>query len=134
MDLVVGGTIENAWLDLYQQAFSRLFINPSRLAGKRPPARPRPARPMSFYTGAYANAYYGSISVVAPGSELHVLIGPRPNAYALRHWDGNVFAFLPVGESALGVSAATFRPGARRATSLTLEYYDTRGLGTFTRS
>ena len=68
------------------------------------------------------------------GSKLHVVIGPRPNDYELNHWNASVFSFLPVGESALGISAATFTPGRQRATSLTLEYYDTTGLGVFTRS
>ena len=87
MDLVIGGRIENAWLDLYLQAFEALYVNPGKLAGKHPPAHPTPAR--------------------------------------------NLFSFLPVGESALGISAATFTPGQQRAKSLTLEYYDTTGLGEF---
>lgn len=57
------------------------------------------------------------------------------NPIPLKHWDGNLFAFLPVGENAVGVSAATFAPGSgsNRAGSLTLEYYDETGLGVFTR-
>jgi hypothetical protein len=136
MDLVIGGTIENNWLVLYGQLIAASYVNPSKLSGKNPPARPRPARSTSFYVGRYANSYYGSIRVVARGSSLHVLIGPKPTDYRLKHRNGNLFAFLPVGENALGVSAATFRApsGAQQATSLTLEYYDATGLGTFTRA
>jgi Domain of unknown function (DUF3471) len=135
MDLVVGGAIENDWLALYGQVFAALFVNPSKLAGKRPPARPRPVRPTSYYVGRYANSYYGAVRVVARGSSLHVLIGPKPTDYRLEHWNGDLFTFFPVGENALGISAATFRSPsrARRASSLTLEYYDGEGLGTFTR-
>ena len=135
MDLVIGGAIENDWLDLYQQAFAAGFINPSKLSGKTPPAHPKPAHPAQFYVGKYTNDYYGPIKVVARGFSLHMLIGPKPTDYPLEHWNGNLFAFFPVGENALGISAATFRsgPGGHRATSLTLEYYDTTGLGTFTR-
>jgi CubicO group peptidase (beta-lactamase class C family) len=134
MDLVIGGRIENAWLDLYLKAFEALYVNPSKLAGKHPPAHPSPARANSYYVGTYENPYYGSIRVQERRSKLHVLIGPRPTDYELNHWNGNLFSFVPVGESALGISAATFTPGQQRAKSLTLEYYDTTGLGVFTRS
>lgn len=65
-----------------------------------------------------------------------MLIGPKPTDYRLEHWNGDLFAFFPVGENALGISAARFgsRRAGHRATSLTLEYYDTNQLGTFTRS
>ncbi len=134
MDLVVAGRIENNWLDLYLKAFEALYVNPSKLAGKHRPQHPKPARANSYYVGTYRNPYYGSIRVVESRSTLHVLIGPRPNDYELDHWSGNLFSFLPTGESALGISAATFTPGQQRAKSLTLEYYDTTGLGVFTRS
>jgi CubicO group peptidase (beta-lactamase class C family) len=70
LDLVIGGAIENDWIDLYGQAFAALYINHSELAGKKPPAHPRPARPASFYVGRYANEYYGQIRIVAKGSTL----------------------------------------------------------------
>jgi len=136
MDLVIGGAIENNWLALFGRVFSAMYINPSKLAGKTRPKHPKPAHPLGFYVGRYTNSYYGPIRVVARGSSLHVLIGPKPTDYRLEHWSGNLFAFFPVGENALGISAATFgsRRGGKRATSLTLEYYDTDGLGTFTRT
>ena len=135
MDLVIGGAIENDWLALYQLITAASYVNPSKLSGKTRPKHPRPARPAAFYVGRYANRYYGPITVTARGSSLHVLIGPRPTDYPLKHWNGDEFAFFPVGENALGISAATFRsaPGSRRASSLRLEYYDADGLGTFTR-
>ena len=136
MDLVIGGAIENDWLALYGQVFAAMFNNPSTLAGKTRPKQPKPARALRFYTGRYANSYYGPIEVVARGSSLHVLIGPKPTDYRLEHWSGDLFAFFPVGENALGISAATFRSplAGRRAASLTLEYYDTNRLGTFSRT
>ncbi len=135
MDLVIGGKIENNWLELYQQVFAALYVNPSKLAGKKPPADPQPARDSPDYVGTYANAYYGSIKVAWDGSRLHVRIGPRPIDYPLRHWDGDLFAFFPVGENALGISAATFAGGPHDgpARTLTLEYYDADGLGEFLR-
>jgi hypothetical protein len=66
---------------------------------------------------------------------LHLLIGPKPFDYPLQHWDGNLFAFYPTGENALGITAATFTPdrSGRHARSVTLDYYDRNGWGTFTR-
>jgi hypothetical protein len=36
---------------------------------------------------------------------------PKPTDSRLEHWDGNLFAFFPVGENAVGISATTFAPG-----------------------
>jgi len=141
MDLVIGGTIENDWFGLYSQVIEQEYVNPSELAGKKPPAHPAPARPGSFYTGTYHSDFYGTIEIVARHGQLRVLMPPRPTDYPLRHWDGNVFALYPTGENALGISAATFAPGraGRRAATLTLEYYDNltyadgTGVGVFRR-
>ena len=135
MDLVIGGAIENDWFSLYGQQLNQLYVNPSELAGKTPPPHPEPAQPDSFYTGTYQNDYYGPVTVIARSGALHVLMQPKPTDYPLKHWDGNLFAFFPVGENAVGISAATFAPGSgsNRAASLTLEYYNETGLGVFTR-
>jgi CubicO group peptidase (beta-lactamase class C family) len=139
MDLVIGGGIENDWLSLYEQVAAQLYVNPSELAGKKPPQHPRPAQPDSFYTGTYYSDFYGAITVVARDGALHVLMPPKPTDYRLEHWDGNLFAFFPVGENAVGISAAAFAPDQQndRAATLTLEYYnnyeypDGTGIGIF---
>ncbi len=141
MDLVVGGKIENDWFALYEPVFAQMYVNPSELAGKKPPPHPSPAQPDSFYTGTYHSDFYGTITVTARGGALHVLMPPRPTDYPLKHWDGNQFALYPVGENALGISAATFAPGQNngRSATLTLEYYnnfkypDGSGIGVFAR-
>jgi Beta-lactamase/Domain of unknown function (DUF3471) len=141
MDLVIGGGIENDWLSLYEQATAPLYINPSELAGKKPPSHPAPAQPDSFYVGTYYSDFYGTITVVARDGALHVLMPPRPTDYPLEHWNGNLFALFPVGENAVGISAATFAPDHDndRAATLTLEYYnnyeypDGTGIGIFYR-
>ena len=141
MDLVIGGRIENDWLRLYEHGFAQLYINPSELAGKKPPSHPKPAQPDSFYTGTYHSDFYGTIHVVAHNGVLHVLMPPKPTDYPLKHWSGNLFAFFPVGENAVGISAATFAPDRQNdhAAALTLEYYsnfkypDGTGVGIFNR-
>jgi CubicO group peptidase (beta-lactamase class C family) len=126
MDLVIGGKIENDWFGLYSQLIGQQYINPSELAGQKPPPHPKPARPDSFYTGTYHSDFYGTITVVARGGALHVLMPPKPTDYPLKHWDGDLFALFPTGENAVGISAATFAPGHNndRAATLTLEYYN----------
>jgi CubicO group peptidase (beta-lactamase class C family) len=141
MDLVIGGQIANDWLSLYGQVTAQLYVNLSVLAGKKPPSHPTPAQPDSFYTGTYHSDFYGTITVVARDGALHVLMPPKPTDYPLEHWDGDLFALFPVGENAVGISAATFTPDQQnnRAASLTLEYYDNAkypdgtGIGVFDR-
>jgi CubicO group peptidase (beta-lactamase class C family) len=135
LDLVVAGAVQHDWLDVFDGVFAGLYVNKSELAGKPGPAHPAPAQPAAFYLGAYENDYYGPIEIVAKGPGLHLLIGPQPHDYPLRHWDGDVFSFFPTGENAVGISAATFTPDAAsdRAAAVTLDYYDTSHLGTFTR-
>ena len=135
LDYVEAGSVQDDWLTLLGPVFAGLYANHSVLADQKPPEHPVPAKPDSFYTGTYDNAYYGPIRIVAEGASLHLLIGPGPDDYVLQHWSGNVFAFYPTGENAVGITAATFNPGAgnSRAASVTLEYYNTNKLGTFTR-
>jgi CubicO group peptidase (beta-lactamase class C family) len=141
MDLVIGGQIENDWFGLYSQLIAQGYVNPSELAGKKPPSHPTPAQPDSFYTGTYHSEFYGTVTVVARDGTLHVLMPPKPTDYPLEHWDGNLYALFPVGENALGISAATFAPDQNndRAATLTLEYYnnseypDGTGIGIFNR-
>ena len=136
LDYVEAGSVQEDWLTGYEQVvFAPMYVNPSVLAGQKPPQHPVPAEPDSFYTGTYDNSYYGPIRVVSEGTSLHLLIGPGPDDYILQHWSGNLFAFYPAGENALGITAATFNADASntRAKSVTLEYYNTTGLGRFTR-
>ena len=133
LDYVEAGSVQDDWLSLYGQLLAALYVNPSELAGKQPPAHPVPAKPDSFYTGTYDNPYYGPARIVSTGGALHLLIGPRPDNYVLRHWSGDLFSFFPTGENALGITAATFHAGSSAAASVTLEYYNANGLGTFTR-
>jgi CubicO group peptidase (beta-lactamase class C family) len=134
MDLVEFGSIQRDWFAAYTPLFAALFVNPSRLAGRRPPANPAPALPDSAYLGTYKNAYYGDATIVSKAGRLTLLLGPRPEEFALAHWTGNTFAYLPRGENAVGISAVTFTPGTGgTASSFTVENLNAEKLGTFTR-
>lgn len=136
LDLVETGIVQRDWLAGYGALFAALMANTSSLAGKTPPTNPTPAHPDAFYVGTYQNAFYGPIAIESAGGSLHLRIGPVPRDYPLTHWDGDVFAYEPTGENAVGITSARFHPNdaGTQAGSVTLEYYDADGLGTFTRA
>lgn len=130
-DLVQFGEIRQDWRSLYRTAFERMDAPTGKLAGATPPEDPAPARPLTSYAGTYGNAYYGPATVTVSGDGLTLTLGPRNTTVPLRHWDGDTFVFAPSDESANPgtISEARFEDG-----TLTLEYYDTSGMGTFIRS
>lgn len=129
-DLVEFGEVREDWRGLYAEAFAEMGGAIGDLAGQQPPAAPAPPRPLPTYTGTYANDYWGPATVTDTGGDLTVALGPRPEVYPLRHWDGDVFVFDVTSENAPpgSVSKAVFA-GDR----LTLEYFDSDEMGTFSR-
>ncbi|GGT69309.1 hypothetical protein GCM10010272_10400 [Streptomyces lateritius] len=65
------------------------------------------------------------------GGGLTLRLGPKPQTYRLTHYDGDTFSFRTAGEDAGGLTGVTFSPDGK---SVRVEYLDTEGLGTFTRS
>lgn len=135
MDVAEFGKVERDWYAGYSPIFARMYHNPSKLAGKSPPASAAPAKPNATYTGTYANAYYGPATVEARTDGLALLLGPHRKAFKLTHWDGNTFSYEPAGENAVGISAVSFvtEPGAMRAGKVVIENLDENKLGTFVR-
>ncbi|MFE3030284.1 serine hydrolase [Streptomyces canus] len=100
----------------------------------KPPASPAPAKANSAYTGTYANAYYGPLTVSAQGNKLTMQLGPKKQRFVLTHYDGDTFSYRTTGENAVGLSGVTFTVGSGgRADKVRVENLDTSGLGTFTR-
>ena len=129
-DLVEFGEVRHDWRTLYADAFAGMSTPFGELAGEQSPAEPAPARPLSSYTGSYANGYWGPATVAERDGALTLTLGPRAKAFQLTHWDGDVFTFALADENAPpgSRSKATF-DGDR----LTLEYFDSDKMGTFTR-
>ena len=129
-DLVEFGAVREDWRTLYAGAFEGVDKPFGELAGKQPPAESPPPRPLQFYTGSYANEYWGPATVTESDGALSLSVGPRPAVYPLTHWDGEMFTFEVTDENAPpgSVSKAVFN-GDR----LTLEYFDQDKMGTFTR-
>lgn len=129
-DLVEFGEIRQDWHKLYAEAFATMDQNFGELSGKQPPANPAPAKPASAYLGEYSNAYWGRATVTEADGALSLALGPRPDVYPLRHWDGDVFTMSLVSENfpPSGVSKVTFDGNA-----MTVEFLDGDKMGTLTR-
>ncbi|NKX55771.1 serine hydrolase [Arthrobacter mobilis] len=125
------------WLAFTAEVFRHIdeADKPETDYSKRP-ARPVQPRANSFYTGTYANSYYGPLTVAEDDGGLAMTMGPaeRPTTFRLSHFDGDTFSFETIGENANGLAGAIFAPGGGRADSVRLDYYDRTGLGSFTRA
>lgn len=135
MDIVETGEISRDWQPAYKQVMdAELYANPSRLADQQPPATPAPSPPVAELAGTYANDYYGPAVVVARGDALVMILGPKSLEFPLTHWDGTTYSYEPTGENAVGISAVDFAaPVGGTSPSMTVEFLDADGLGTFRR-
>jgi CubicO group peptidase (beta-lactamase class C family) len=137
-DAAQNGAPTVAWLSLFEGAFraEKAAYAPAVDYSKRP-AQPKPPKANSAYTGTYANSYYGPLTVSDDNGKLSMTLGPasKPTVFPLTHFDGDTFSFQTIGENANGLAGAIFKTGAGGTiTSVTLDFYDTRGLGTFVRN
>ncbi|MDJ0381641.1 serine hydrolase [Streptomyces sp. G-G2] len=124
------------WLDVAEALYAAQLDQPGRSGTDyaHPPAGAKPARADSTYTGTYDSPYFGKLTVTADpgkpaGQGLVLGLGPKPERYALTHYDGGTFSFETRGENAVGRTGVTFTDGKVR-----IEYLDTEHLGTFSRS
>jgi hypothetical protein len=132
LDVVINGKVQKDWFKFFAAAFKSLTDQPKEYS--KPPANALPPLASDAYIGAYRNELFGLLEVVEMNRALHLRLGPKKNALALRHWDRDVFIYEPVGEMASGLSGVTFRIGPdRRAVTVTVENLDVHGQGTFTR-
>ena len=132
-DWVELGELKHNWLPMYGQVFAKMVESPSRLARKTPPINPAVARQNSAYVGIYANDYYGPAHIAAIDNGLTLRLGLKPLEFKLRHWDGDTFAYEPVGENATGISAVTFTIAGGKPVKMTIENLDTNHIGSFKR-
>lgn len=134
-DLVEFGEIREDWRALYSHAFADMDKPFGELAGKQAPAQPHPSLPLAAYSGTYRNDYWGPVTVAEENGALTLSLGPRPERYPLTHWDGEVFTFPLAGENAPpgSISTATFNVATANGGTVTLEYFDTDKMGTFSR-
>ena len=135
MDLAEQGRVTFDWLAGYGRLVEPMRTNPSRLFGAAGPSDPVPARAASAYAGTYDNDFYGPLQVLARGSGLTLVLGPKRRRFELAHRDGDTFSYDWQAENTFGISAVDFTFGGRgRARCVQIENLDVAGLGTFTRS
>ncbi|MFN2218351.1 MAG: serine hydrolase, partial [Anaerolineae bacterium] len=58
-------------------------------------------------------------------------LGPVPERFTLTHWDDNTFAYTPISENALGISAVDFNVNDGSITAVTIENLNEYHQGTF---
>ncbi|RDV12380.1 serine hydrolase [Arthrobacter sp. RT-1] len=138
LDAAQHGSPTVDWLTFAADAFRRIDESdkPEVDYTKLPPS-PSPAGPNSAYTGTYDNPYYGPLVVLEEGGKLAMRMGPAgsPTSFPLTHFDGDTFSFETIGENANGLAGALFAgAGNGSSPSVTLDFYDRTGLGTFTRA
>lgn len=134
-DIALYGAPVHDWLPLYQGLTAPYFLPEGDLAGAEAPADPAPARPLDSYAGTYGNAYYGPAEITVDGDALVLTLGPDGQSFRAAHWDGDVFAVPFYGENAPDGSLSTlsFDVTEGAATGFTVDYFDTTGLGSWTR-
>jgi len=138
LDAAQHGSPTVDWLPLTAGAFKQIDESekPEVDYTKTPPS-PTPAKANSAYTGTYDNSYYGQLVVLEEGGKLAMRMGPpgSPTTFPLTHFDGDTFSFESIGENANGLAGALFAAATSGSSpSVTLDFYDRTGLGTFTRA
>lgn len=135
-DLVMNGKIDKDWLAVMKPAFDALLAPEygTTVDYTKPVEKPTPALPSAAYVGVYRNEYFGDLEVAEKGGALELRLGPKLNAYDLKHYDRDVFIYQPEGENAAGPSGVTFLVGPdRKAMRVLIENLNKHGQGTFTR-
>ena len=136
LDLVQYGDLTRDWITDYRAAVASLTAPVGDLVDEQAPSAPDAPRDLADYEGTYDNAYFGPLTVSERDGRLVVAMGADDGyVLELRHWDGDAFAFVPTGENAPegSLSSATFVQDAGDVTGVTLQFFDTQGLGTWSR-
>jgi len=136
-DLVQFGKVTRDWFAAYAGLLAPINAPFGTRVGKVQPANPAPSLDPAAYSGTYANDYYGDAVIVRQRDGLVLKIGPVPTEFAFTHLDGNMFTFTPHSENASegSISTATFATDSSgKVTTLTIEWLDQNGIGTFKRT
>jgi CubicO group peptidase (beta-lactamase class C family) len=134
IDDALYGAPTQDWLNIYKGAFAQMM---GSMQGTLYPAvaNPTPASADAAYVGSYANDFFGDVDVVEKDGGLAVLIGPDKRAFAMTHYDRDIFTFETIGENASGASGMFFTIGRDgKATGVTIEAFNVAGEGVFART
>lgn len=136
-DLVHEGKARRDWVATWDKLYDQLTASYTAGAAQyaQPPATPAAALPNSAYVGCYSNDYVGDIEVTEQKGALVLLLGPRPEAFPLTHWNRDLFLYYPDKEWPDVPSGVTFTVGADgQAARLVIENLNGDGQGRFART
>ncbi|GGO41358.1 serine hydrolase [Deinococcus humi] len=135
-DLALNGGLSRDWIPFWNGLYQRLYdsFGAAGAVYATPPAQPSSPLPLSAYLGTYHNDYFGEIEVVEEKGHLVLRQGPQSLAFPLRHFDRDLFTYLPDPELPAALAAVTFTVGPdRRAQSVVLGNLADDGRASFTR-
>ncbi len=134
-DTALYGKPTRDWFAAYNGAMKAFFEPQADLSGQAVPAKPAASKALSQYTGRFDNPYYGPAEIQEANGALTLVLGPKGMRIPLRHWDGDTYAFAPVGEAELVASLASivFRMDQGRAQGFDIKFYDDSGQGRWVR-
>lgn len=131
VDLIVDGAPRLDWFAGYSGLMASLYEPETPTDWREPVADPAASLDASAYVGVYDNDYYGPMTVDDRSGVLVMTLGPDPMEFELSPYDGDTFLFTPPGENALGPTGIEFDVVDGQAVSVTAEFYDLNGLGTW---
>jgi CubicO group peptidase (beta-lactamase class C family) len=133
MDVVQFGAPIRDWYGAYNSLMRGLHEPVGDLAAAIRPNPPWVPTDPDAYAGHYGNPYFGAAIVESGATGVSVTLGPEGQRFALEPWSPDVFALTPRGENAPAGSRSSVRFDLDDGT-LTIDYLDRSGLGTWTRS
>lgn len=125
-DLVRHGELTQDWLANWNGFFEEMSaaFGASGAPFATLPAAPTPALPAHAYTGVYANAYVGQVTIAGADDALTISLGPEPREFAMTHFDRDTFTYQVDPEPPAALTGATFIIGPDGvATAVMLDYF-----------
>ena len=138
-DFVFTGSLTRDWVSDWNKIYTSLFgpaIEQAKKLYGTPPASAAPALPLSAYAGTYSNAYVGTAVIAEDNGSLMLKLGPDgTRSYALKHFDRDLFTYIPAKEMPDLPSAVTFQIGPdQKASQVTIENLNSDGQGILVRT
>lgn len=135
-DVIQFGEVTRDWTADFEGFFAGYLAPIGDLLGEDPPAQPALPDDAEALLGSYENPYFGDMVIEEGADGFVARIGPDGvTALELMPWDGDRLAYEPRDENAPHGSLASATivrdDGGIR---LTLQSFDERGLGTWTKS
>lgn len=135
-DTALYGKSSRDWFSAYNGVMKGFFQPQGDLSFKEKPATPSPAKALTDYTGSFSNAYFGKTEIREIKGTLTLVLGPKEMQFPLQHWDGDTFAFVPVGEAELVGSLASivFKVDQGQVQGFDIDFYNGGDTGHWTKA